>query len=118
MSTWEQQLHQFIKLYFDATVLNNYNDIEEKSIKYFKIDEKIFNEIKDYRYLSNVLKHGENSRDFSRLPVVFKEVQGKFDSNKLNVNFIHMPILNICEQTLVDIEQLLIKFWKNIFEVI
>ena len=113
ISTWEQQLFRFCNNYIEETE-NNFNLIRNKYLN-FGIDEKLFDSIKEYRYVNNVLKHGKASTSFTKL----QKLRSKFiNPNKkyknLNDDNFNMPILNIDENSIYELCKQIETFWTKI----
>ena len=119
VSTWEQQLMDFIYK-FNKTSTNAYNKIKEAYIKYLEIDKKNFEDLAVYRNLVGVFKHGKSGDSFNKLA----KKDSKFTKNSVyfeelndSVTF-NLPILNIEESDVEEIGKKFEEFWLNIHSIV
>lgn len=116
VSTWEQQLTDYIYK-SDNIEISGYNKIKEHYIKNFKVDEKIFEKLSEYRNIVNVLKHGKNGDSFRKLlkrNSKFLESSIYFEDLYDSVAF-RLPILNIEDSDVKKIGEEFIDFWHYMY---
>jgi len=115
IATWEQQLYVFMHTFFNPNINNYYKTLKTKYIELLHVDTHLFNTIEEYRLLANVLKHGKFSNSYTDLKNMnskFLEETTEYDYLKRGASF-NTPVLNINQDTINEISEILLNFWKS-----
>ena len=115
ISTWEQQLYDYISKYYNNNIQNEFGALKQEFINVLQIPNDEFDKIAEYRYLENVLKHGKGD-SYNKL----QNMSSKFLDN--NPNFVSLQngvsfnilVLNINETTISELCNTLESFWDQV----
>lgn len=115
ISTWEQQLYDYISKYYNNTIQNEFRVLKDVYINTLQIPKDEFDKILEFRHLENVLKHGNGTSydNLVNMSSKFMDRNPDFVSLQNGVSF-NILVLNINETTISELCNALESFWDNV----